>query len=56
MDLSGYEDSGDAYVQIRGFLENVYMQKRIHSSLGYLNPVEFEAQWLQNEVPRSGVC
>ena len=45
--LSDYLDYRDAYHQIGQFLENVYMQKRIHSSLGYLTPVEFEAQWLR---------
>jgi hypothetical protein len=28
-------------------LEDVYMRKRIDSSLGYLTPVEFEMQWNQ---------
>jgi transposase InsO family protein len=23
----------------------VYMRKRVHSSLNYLTPLEFEAQW-----------
>lgn len=43
--LSDYRDYHDAFRQIRRFLEDVYMHKRIHSSLGYLTPVEFEARW-----------
>jgi len=31
--------------QIGRFIEDVYMCKRIHSSLGYLTPVEYELQW-----------
>jgi putative transposase len=46
VDLSEYQDYGDAYQQIGQFLEDGYMKKRIHSSLGYLTPVEFENQWL----------
>lgn len=45
VDLSEYHDYWDAYRQIGHFLEDVYTRKRIHSSLGYLTPVEFEAQW-----------
>ena len=26
------------------------MQKRIYSSLGYLTPVEFEAEWMQSQA------
>jgi len=47
VDLSEYQDYWDAYRQIGQFLEDVYMKKRIHSSLGYLTPVEFENQWLE---------
>jgi transposase InsO family protein len=46
VDLSDYQDYHDAYQQIGRFLDDVYMRKRIHSSLGYLTPIEFENQWL----------
>jgi len=47
VDLTEYLDYHDAYHQIGRFLDDVYMHKRIHSSLGYLTPAEFEAQWLE---------
>jgi len=40
--LSEYENLSDATAQIGHFLEAVYNQKRLHSSLGYLPPAEFE--------------
>jgi transposase InsO family protein len=45
VDLSDYQDHADALGQLRRFLNDVYMHKRIHSALGYLTPVEFEEQW-----------
>ena len=42
VDLSEYVDFADAVQQIGHFIEDVYMTKRIHSSLGYLTPAEFE--------------
>jgi transposase InsO family protein len=45
IDLSEYRDYTDARNQLGQFLDDVYMHKRIHSSLGYLTPVEFEEQW-----------
>lgn len=47
VDLSEYRDFADANHQIGIFIQDVYMTKRIHSSLGYLTPAEFEdAYWL----------
>jgi hypothetical protein len=51
VDLSDYLDFADAYHQMGRFLEDVYMRKRIHSSLGYLTPVEFENQWSAPNSP-----
>lgn len=42
IDLSSYDDFIDAKQRIGQFIEDVYMTKRIHSSLGYLTPQEFE--------------
>jgi len=43
--LNDYRDLQDAREQIGRFIDDVYLSKRIHSSLGYLTPAEFEAQW-----------
>jgi len=45
VDLSEYKCYTDAVSQLGRFLNDVYMHKRIHSSLGYLTPAEFEEQW-----------
>ena len=45
VDLSEYRNFNEAYERIEEFLEEVYMKKRIHSSLSYLTPSEFEAKW-----------
>jgi putative transposase len=41
--LKDYRDFEEAHENIGGFIEEVYNEKRLHSSLGYLPPVEFEA-------------
>ena len=39
-------DIMDARARIEHFILQVYNQKRPHSALGYLTPVEFEQQYL----------
>jgi putative transposase len=45
VDLSDYGDLADARRQIGRFIDAVYNDKRIHSALGYLTPMEFEDLW-----------
>ena len=47
-----YRDLVEARASIREFLEQVYNHKRLHSALGYLPPVEFEAQLRKEAAAR----
>ncbi len=51
--LSEYLDFYDAYHQIGHFIDDVYMTKRIHSSLGYLTPAEYSVDWLLSQLAES---
>lgn len=53
VNLSDYRNFADASNQIRLFIDDIYMTKRIHSSLGYLTPVEFEAAWRQSQYQQA---
>ena len=44
--LKEYKTFDEAYSNIKQFIEVVYNNKRLHSSIGYLPPVEFEAKAL----------
>jgi putative transposase len=54
VDLSEYEDFGDVLKGVGRFLDEIYNRKRIHSSLGYLTPAEFEGEWKQK--PLTNAC
>ena len=45
--LNDYEDIHEVRARIGHFIEQVYHQKRPHSALGYLTPMEFEQQNLE---------
>jgi putative transposase len=50
VDLSEYRDFAEAQAQIGHFIEEVYQKKRIHSSLGYLTPREYENDYWRRQV------
>ncbi len=43
--LKEYESFADAEANLEVFIEQVYTTKRLHSSLGYVPPAEFEASY-----------
>jgi len=56
VDLSEYEDFAGAMSGLGRFLDDVYNHKRIHSSLGYLTPTEFEQQWISIQRSQGSVA
>src|SRR5207253_11157951 len=49
--LNEYETFNEADASIENFIEEVYNQKRLHSAIGYIPPVEFEESLLQQKLP-----
>lgn len=47
--LNEYDDFEEAFSNIENFIEIVYQRKRLHSSLGYLPPAEFEEKFLAEQ-------
>jgi transposase InsO family protein len=48
--LSDYRDFAEARRNLEQFIDAIYNVKRIHSSLGYLTPREFEARWQERQA------
>ena len=48
--MNEYETFEDAYKNIKKFIEAVYNKKRLHSSIGYVPPEEFEKEVLNTRV------
>ena len=46
-----YRTLEDVQIRLPFFIQEVYNRKRLHSSLGYRPPVEFEELFFKNQNP-----
>ena len=53
LSLTEYTDFADAYRQIGKFIQDVYNRRRMHSSLGYMTPREYEQMWREQQAKKS---
>ena len=50
--IKDYKDLEDLRLHIGEFIERYYNQKRLHSTLGYLPPAEFERTTASSDAAR----
>ena len=48
-----YQTRREARTSIFWYIEVFYNRSRLHSTLGYLTPTDFEAQYMQHQVQKS---
>lgn len=53
--LTEYETIADVLKNVPRFIETVYNDNRLHSSLGYFNPVEFEELAAKGQLKNQGL-
>jgi putative transposase len=53
--LTDYEIYEDVLDSVPRFIDDVYNAKRMHSSLGYLSPEEYERLWKTGELRKLGI-
>jgi len=47
-----YSNQDIARLDIIDYIEMFYNSHRLHSTLGYMNPIEFENQWYKNNATK----
>ncbi len=55
LDRTVFRTRDAARLEVFDFIEGFYNPKRRHSSIGYLSPVEFEAQYHNSKLQNQGV-
>lgn len=48
--MNDYESLQEVFENIKQFIEEVYNKKRLHSSIGYKPPIEYEQEVLNASV------
>jgi len=51
--LRDYQNLEEAKCSVGDFIEKIYNAKRLHSSLGYLPPIEFEELWKSRQLQKN---
>jgi putative transposase len=54
--LEEYTTLLEVEADLGDWLERIYNNGRLHSSLGYMSPLEFEQNWLAHKVSTSGLA